>query len=576
MSKILRFILIVIFSLYNIQFLYSQELSSFKDKNQYKFSGSINLQSALYFSSDSVKLRDPFFWQLSGNFNISTPIFTIPISLTLSQQQKFDFDNFLQSQKNAVTQPFNQFGMSPKYKSLTTHIGYRSLKFSEFSLSGNQFMGIGTDFSPKNGIFKCKIVYGRFAKAIDTILPGDFSKTFERWGYGINTIIGNDKNNFGLILFKAKDISNSISGFDTLVTSQPADNLVFGITTKHKINKKINFDAEIDWSAYTYDTRREDSKLEGYTYLNNLGFLFYANTTSYLSKAMNYNLNFKEEKFNVKLAYRRIDPEYRTMGSVYLNNDFEDISGTLKYKFLKGRLNLGLTGGVQRNNLNKTKVSETLRLINSISSNYSPVDNKWNLNFGFSNFNSQSQMSVVNFGDTMRFAQITKSLNLQYSLNSKLKGNNLSSFFSFNFQDANVGSNIGSINQQETKTNFYNASIGSSLILSKVNTNINLLINAVNNISNELSSSGIGPTLSISKSFKTKKNQIRTNLSFSYLKSYVEWVSSGQIINSVCSLNYQITKKQTLSLNTSFSQRKISNNENLFESITTLNYNLRF
>ena len=116
MFKILRFILIVIFSLYNIQFLHSQELSSFKDKNQYKFSGSINLQSALYLSSDSVKLRDPFFWQLSGNFNISTPIFTIPISLTLSQQQKFDFDNFFQSQKNAVTQPFNQFGMSPKYK----------------------------------------------------------------------------------------------------------------------------------------------------------------------------------------------------------------------------------------------------------------------------------------------------------------------------------------------------------------------------------------------------------------------------------------------------------------------------
>ena len=59
-------------------------------------------------------------------------------------------------------------------------------------------------------------------------------------------------------------------------------------------------------------------------------------------------------------------------------------------------------------------------MINSITSNYSSVNNKWNLNFGFSNFNSQSQTSAVNFGDTMRFAQITKSLNLQYSLNSKL------------------------------------------------------------------------------------------------------------------------------------------------------------
>ena len=42
-------------------------------------------------------------------------------------------------------------------------------------------------------------------------------------------------------------------------------------------------------------------------------------------------------------------------------------------------------------------------------------------------------MSVVNFGDTMRFAQITKSLNLQYSINGN--GNNLTSLFHLNFQD---------------------------------------------------------------------------------------------------------------------------------------------
>ena len=561
---------------FHLFFINGQDISSFTEMKQYRISGSINLQSAFYLSTDSIKLRDPFFWQLSGNLNVSTPLFNIPISLTLSQQQKFDFDNFFNSQKNAIAQPFNQFGMSPKYKNFTTHIGYRSLKFSEFSLSGNQFMGIGFDLSPKDEIFKIKMIYGRFSKAIDTILPGNFSKTFERWGYGINTIVGNDNNNFGLILFKAKDITTSISGFDTLVTSQPADNLVFGITTKHKIDKNLTFDGEIDWSAYTYDIRREESKLEGYTYLNNLGFLFDANTSSYLSKAMKYNLDFKKDKINLKFAYRRVDPEYRTMGSVYLNNDFEDITGTLKYKFLKGRLNLGLTSGLQRNNLNKTKVSETLRLINSVSSNYSPINNKWNLNFGFSNFNSQSQMSVVNFGDTMRFAQITKSLNLQYSINGKLMGNNLTSFISFNFQDAEVGSNIGTIDQQETQTVFYNTSFGSSLTLPKANTNINFLLNAVNNISNELSSSGIGPTLSVSKSFKTKKNPIRTNFSFSYLKSFIDWTSSGQIMNGVFSLNYQISKKQTISLNSSLSQREVSNSKNLFESITTLNYNLRF
>ena len=40
-------------------------------------------------------------------------------------------------------------------------------------------------------------------------------------------------------------------------------------------------------------------------------------------------------------------------------------------------------------------------------------------------------------------------------------GNNLTSFISFNFQDAEVGSNIGTIDQQETQTVFYNTSFGS-------------------------------------------------------------------------------------------------------------------
>ena len=114
------------------------------------------------------------------------------------------------------------------------------------------------------------------------------------------------------------------------------------------------------------------------------------------------------------------------------------------------------------------------------------------------------------------------------------------------------------------------------MTLPKANTNINFLLNAVNNISNELSYIGIGPTLSVSKSFKTKKNPIRTNFSFSYLKSFIDWTSSGQIMNGVFSLNYQISKKQTISLNSSLSQREVSNSKNLFESITTLNYNLRF
>ena len=351
-----------------------------------------------------------------------------------------------------------------------------------------------------------------------------------------------------------------------------------GITTKQKISKNLTFEGEIDWSAYTYDTRKTDTKLEGYTYLNNLGSLFYANNSSSLSKAMLWNLNYKKDKLNLKFGYRRVDPDYRTMGSVYLNNDFEDLTGNIKYKFFAGKMGFAFTSGLQRNNLNNDKTSETLRLISSVNSNYSPKDNKWNLNIGFSNFNSKSTMTAINLGvsDTMRFAQVTKSINAQYSINGKLKKNSLSTFISFNFQNAEVGSNIGAQNQEKAETRFYNSSVGSTLMIPSFNGSISIMVNGINNINNDFSTSALGPSLNISKSFQTKKNPIRCNFSFSTLKSFLDFVSSGTILNGFVTANYQVTKKQTIGINTSLSKRTANQGDTNEESIVTFNYNYRF
>ena len=266
------------------------------------------------------------------------------------------------------------------------------------------------------------------------------------------------------------------------------------------------------------------------------------------------------------------------MGSVYLNNDFEDLTGNIKYKFFKGKMGFAFTSGLQRNNLNDDKASETLRLISSINSTYSPKSNKWNLNVGFSNFNSKSTMTAINLGvsDTMRFAQVTQSINAQYSINGKLKKNSLSTFVSFNFQNAEVGSNIGAQNQQKTESKFYNSSIGSSLIIPSFNGTISIMVNGINNINNDFSTSALGPSLNVSKSFETKKNPIRCNFSFSTLKSFLDFVSSGTILNGFFTANYQVTKKQTIGLNTSLSKRMANQGETAQEAIITFNYNYRF
>ena len=60
---------------------------------------------------------------------------------------------------------------------------------------------------------------------------------------------------------------------------------------------------------------------------------------------MKYNLDFKKDKINLKFVQKG-RPRVQDYGSVCLNNDFEDITGT--FITLKGRLNLGLTSGLEK------------------------------------------------------------------------------------------------------------------------------------------------------------------------------------------------------------------------------------
>ncbi|MEQ8338575.1 MAG: hypothetical protein RIA62_14560 [Cyclobacteriaceae bacterium] len=47
---------------------------------------------------------------------------------------------FLLGSNTSFQQPFNQYGMSPTYKNVTAHIGFRSMNFSRYSLAGHLFL----------------------------------------------------------------------------------------------------------------------------------------------------------------------------------------------------------------------------------------------------------------------------------------------------------------------------------------------------------------------------------------------------------------------------------------------------
>ena len=75
-----------------------------KVKEHVTIGGGIGVSTAFYSSFGAPAQRDPFYWQVSGSLDLTIGQVSLPFSGTLNQQDR------------SFTQPFNQYGVSPKYK----------------------------------------------------------------------------------------------------------------------------------------------------------------------------------------------------------------------------------------------------------------------------------------------------------------------------------------------------------------------------------------------------------------------------------------------------------------------------
>src|SRR5690606_19189222 len=98
------------------------DLANLKGSKPIDFSGSLSLRLNSYSTSRDNSVRDPFFWTISGSPTLSIYGVTLPFYFSFCQKNQ------------DVRQPFNQFGLSPSYKWLRVHLGYRNISFSDFTL----------------------------------------------------------------------------------------------------------------------------------------------------------------------------------------------------------------------------------------------------------------------------------------------------------------------------------------------------------------------------------------------------------------------------------------------------------
>ncbi len=527
--------------------------------------GGIGLNS-VYFNGDSN--REPFTYFLSGNVNLNiSDVYNIPFS--------FSYSNSKFQTNTPFT--FNRLSMHPSYKWVTAHIGDVNVSFSPYTLNGHQFTGLGLDLSPKDK-FKINLMYGRLLEERE-FDPENISSAanYRRIGYGFKTSYQFDKFKLGTIFFRASDdVASLKNAIPTESEVLPKDNTVISFDAEATLFEKLKFRGEFALSALT-----EDIRVNGVSD-HFASFLVSDNPTTQYYKAFNLNFAYQVASGTIGLGYERIDPNYRTLGGYFFNNDLENITINATQRIFKDKVTVSFNGGLQNDDLDNTKATQLSRLVMALNVAYNASD-KLNITTGYSSFQSftniKNQFDFINGVsqieeqlDQDNFAQISQNANI--NVNYKLKETDYNSQnlnVSFSFQDAE--NRIGEEERTEDSSVFYNANSVYTINYPQSDFGISGALNTSFSTLGAEKSVILGPTVSATKGFLEKK--LKVNGSVGYNKSMANGISQGDVTNVRIGSRYVYQKKHNFSLNGLYQLRNsLTNNTSSFT--LTFGYNYSF
>jgi hypothetical protein len=395
----MKYFLSVIFFLLIFKITLSQDIENIKTQKPFAFSGSINTTSNFYHTSDSSSTRDPFTYIIAGNFDLSVYGINMPFSFMYSNQN-FDY-----------AQPFNRFGISPEYKWIKLHLGYRTVTHSSFTLANHSFLGAGIELNP--GKFRFSSVYGRFKKKTipNTVNPLDTLFSPTRKGYSIKVGVGTDKNYFDVILLKIKDdtITNLESSTEDYKPAQ--GNMVLGTQFKFSLARNLSWEAEGAFSIITNNLNLNSQLDSGNAALEKFNKFFTINESSEYSTAFRSKIQYTLRTFSLGLQYRRIEPNYQSFGAYYFNTDVENITMNASARLFKKSLALRGSFGIQNDNLRKNKARSSKRLITSLTFDYKP-GKVFGVNGTYSNFSINQFAGNLPLNDTIKLYQSNRNFSL--------------------------------------------------------------------------------------------------------------------------------------------------------------------
>jgi len=511
---------------YNI---YSQNLESIADTKPLTVQGSLGLNINSYSSSGIAARYRPFNYNLLGSVNLSIYGISMPFTAVYSEQER----NY--------TQPFNQYGISPSYKWATAHLGWRNVSFSPFTLSGHVFLGGGLELNP--GIFRFGAIYGRFVKSTtgDSSNLGFYPSTYERNGYSIKLGLGTNNTYVDLIMLRAWDDTNSLPQ-KYRESIKPAENLVFGISSKIAIMQELRFEFDAAASLYTLDLRGDDL-VESFRIneLTQFNSFFKLRLSTQLTTALQSSLVYSGNLFTAKLNYKRIEPDYKSMGMYYSESDVENYNISVNVPLFKRSVRIGGSIGFQKDNLMNTKSATSNRLIGSANLSYNQSQYGFDLNY--SSYGITQTRGINPIIDSIKISKVNQSINFtaRYTFGSTESLSNL--IFNTSYQALN---DLNSNTKANSESNNYNFNLTYQQSNANTGLNYGITINALQSNFANNNTAFIGPILQ----FSSPLLGMLLSSSLGYQHSFVNSQDNGGVTTASISTTYTFEKQHNIKFDT--------------------------
>ncbi|MBL1409166.1 hypothetical protein JKG61_10420 [Sphingobacterium sp. C459-1T] len=515
--------------------LFAQDLTKIAQQKPFAFQGNLELRGMFYGASGIPNRLEPVNYLINGSPTFTFYGWSVPTNFTISKKE------------TTFQQPFNQFGLSPTYKWITLHAGYRNINFSPYTLAGHTILGGGIELTP--GKLRFGMMYGRLNRAtvIDTSSMSLVPFSFSRKGIALKIGYGTANNFFDLNILHAKDDSTTNPDGLTFVGNRvtPAANSVLSYGTRITVfrNFFIESDAAISLLTRDINSRLSLDSIEDKT-LRQLSNLLDINGTSEWFLAFSAGGGYRAKDYAVKVNYRRVEPGFTSMGAYYFTNDIENLTIAPSYNHPKGYIRFQGNVGLEQDNVRLQKESTSRRWIASANLS-SDVTKQLGIDVQFSNYSNNQKPNTLRFADSLKIVQTTRTLGIvpRYTISNEDAVHLILLSANFNaMNDYNsYFDNTGNAPSRDINSTQYLLNYTLSLLKNHATVNSNLSYTHLNSQAIKNSYKGIG----VGGTYVLLNNKMTTGFNMNYLLGEAN-ANKSNIFNSSFNLAFKLNKLQAI------------------------------